>query len=223
MKTALLLSTLSLFLSSTAYSKGIIGTVDKYLVVKTGQVIEVGSTEIDDGIATYYDYSVSKRKKIEVSELSKSTRKEIAGVKAGESILARTYLGNSRTETIIRICEVFYLFENQQAYVGCKSTEADRVPGYQLPNRFDFIINNVENVTAEAASLEGFEKGENAELTIDTESIKAGRTVRILVIYTNGEALVQKAGFNILDSSGILNKLGAVEKIQLSSLSKLNQ
>lgn len=223
MKAALIFTAISLTvsLSSVVQAKAFFGTIDKYLVVKTAQVIEVGSNDVEDGVATYYDYRTSKRKTIDLSELSKSTREEIAGVKAGERVLARTYVANSKTETVVRFCEVFYLFENKQAYIGCKATEADRINGYELPNRFDFIINNVEQVIAEVETLDGFKTNEIAELRVDTENLKAGKNVRVLAIFTNGEALIQKAGFSVLDTSGVLNKLGAVEKIKLTDLNKL--
>jgi hypothetical protein len=208
---------------SQVHAKALFGTVDKYLDVKNQSVIEIGSNEIeDDGrTASYYDYRDSKRKTIDMNDVSKSTREEIAGVKAGEAALVTTLVANSKTETVSRYCEVFYVFENKQAYVGCKSTKADYIPGYQFPERFDFIINNVENITAEVAALDSFSKGETAELRIDTENAKAGRNVKILAIFANGEALVQKIGFNQLDTAGIVYKR-SVDRVQLSDLNKLN-
>lgn len=223
MNKALLLSVMTLAFTLEAQAKPLIGRIDKYIEIKNGNVIEIATNEIEDGSATFYDYGIRKKRTIDMSEVSKATREEIAGVKAGEMILVETRLDNVRNvrnQTVSRYCEVFYLFENKQAYAGCKSSEADRIPGYQLPARFDFIINNVENVTAEVESLDGFTKGETAELSIETRTIKAGKNVRILAIFANGEALVQKDGFSRLDTSGILHKSG-VERINLVDLSKL--
>lgn len=221
MKKALLLSVMTITFLSQAHAKPFFGTVDKYIEVANGNVIEIASNEIEDGVAEFYDYGTRQRRTINMSEVSKSTREEIAGVQAGEAILVTTRLDNVRNvrnQTVNRYCQVFYVFENKQAYVGCKSSEADRIPGYQLPERFDYIV-NVEHVTAEVESLDGFKKGESVELNIETRNIKAQRKVRILAIFANGEALVQKDGFSRLDTSGILHKSG-IERVNLSDLSK---
>lgn len=223
MKTTLLMTLVTLSLTSQVHAKSFFGTVDKYIINKTNEVIEIGSNEIeDDGkTASYYNYRESKRKTIDMSEVSKSTREEIAGVKAGETILVTTGVARSKTETISRFCAVFNVFENGKAQVGCRTYKEDYVPGYAIPNRMDFIINHVSLVTAEVESLDGFNKGETAELRINTENAKAGRNVRILAIFANGEALVQKVGFGILDTSSIVYKSG-IDRIQLSDLNKLN-
>ncbi len=219
MKKTVLFTLMTISFMSQVHAKSLFGTVDKYLDVKNQSVVEIGSNEIsDDGrTASYYDYRDSKRKTIDMNDVSKSTREEIAGVKAGEAILVTTLAANSKTETVSRYCEVFYVFENKEAYVGCKSTQADYIPGYQFPERFDFVINNVENVTAEVATLDGFSKGDTAELGINTENAKAGRSIRILAIFANGEALIQKTGFSQFDTSGLVYKRG-VDRVKLSDL-----
>jgi hypothetical protein len=128
-------------------------------------------------------------------------------------------VGNSRSETIERICDVYYLFENKKAYLGCKSYEKDAIPGYSIPARFDFIVNNVENIVAEVSELDGFKKGDVAEILVDANSIKNGKTIRVLAVMANGEAIVQKMGFSVLDSSSIIYK-GGVERVKLSDLRK---
>lgn len=222
MKTTLLLTLVFSALISNANAGGFIGRVDHYIETRTGNVVEISSNDIEkDGTASFFDYSIHAKRTVNINDYSKNTRMEIAGVKAGEKILARTLKQNSNSETVSRYCEVFYLFENKMAYVGCKATEADRINGYALPNRFDFIVNNVENVTAEVSELDGFKKGEVAELRINTKSAKALERLKILVIFANGEVLAQKAGLNVLDTSGILYKHGAVERIHLSDLNKI--
>lgn len=221
MKNILSISLLTLCLTTTAQAKSFFGTVDKYINIHTNQIIEVASNEIEDGVASYFDYSDNKRKTINISELSKATREEISDVRAGEAILAKTFVANSKEETVIRFCQVFYLFENKSAYVGCKTTEKDNIPGYQTPARFDFIISNIESVTPQVSSLDGFETKETCELKVETKTIEAGKRVKILAIFANGEALIQKVGLNFLDTSGILNKLGSVERVKLSDLNKI--
>jgi hypothetical protein len=221
MKTALLMAFTVLSLQSVAHAKSLIGRVDKYIILNSNQIIEIASNEIEDGKGKYYDYAEHKWKTIDMNDVSKGTTEEISGVKAGERILATTMVANSKTETVSRYCQVFYVFENKKAYVGCKSTEADIIPGYQTPNRFDFIVENVESVTAEVSSLNDFSTKEIAELNTDTKNFSSGTKVKILAIFANGEALIQKSGFNILDTSDVLNKLGAVDRINLSELNKI--
>ncbi len=222
MKTALLLSLMAVSLMTTANAKGFFGTVDKYIIARTGQVIEVGSNDIDNGVAEYFDYRESKRKTINMSELSKSTREEIAGVKAGETILLTTGVANSTDgSTISRYCTVFYVFENKMSHVGCKTYAEDNIAGQIAANRLDFIVGNVESVIAEVASLEGFKTNEAVELAVNTKYSKAGREVKILAIFANGEVLVQKTGFNVLDTGSIVTKHGAIDRVLLSDLNKL--
>lgn len=222
MKKPLLLALMTLSFVSSVQAKAFFGTMDYYIVEKTKEIIEIGSNDIsEDGVATYFDYKKSKRLKIDISEVSKSTRKEIAGVAAGETILLTTGVANSDTESISRYCQVFNLFENSMAYVGCKTYEEDNKKGIIKATRLDFIISDVKLVVAEVASLDGIKKGEIAELRINTKSAKAGRNVKVLAIFANGEALVQKLGFGLIDTSGIVNKL-SVDRVLLSDLNKLN-
>lgn len=219
MKRSLTLAFILSALCSTVSAGSFFGRVDKYMIKDSGMIIEVATNEIsDDGLtAKYYNYKERKFKTIELAELSKSTQEEIAGVRSGEMVLVQTYAGASRTETISRFCEVFYVFENKKAFVGCKTYAADQIPGYATPSRLDFIVNNVESIVAEVESLEGIKKGDVAELRIDTKSAKAGRQVRVLAIFANGEALVQKTGLGILDTSSIVYK-GNIDRVSLTDL-----
>lgn len=220
MKKTLLLSLMTVSLMTTAQSKGLIGVIDTYIIEKSGQVIDVASNEIsENGMAKYYDYKTNKRKTIDLSELSKSTKKEIAGVKAGEYILLTTKVANS-SELISRYCEVYNVFENSMAEVGCKTYAQDNEKKILETIRLDYIVKNVRSVIAEVESLNGVKKGEAMELRVDTPSAKVGRNVRVLVIFANGEALVQKIGFGLLDSSSILYKT-SVDRVRVSDLSKI--
>lgn len=222
MKKTLLLTLMTVSFISSVQAKSLFGTIDSYIIEKTNQVIQVASNEIsDDGVVSYFDYKEGKRKTINRSEISKSTLKEIAGVKIGEVILLNTGVANSATETITRYCQVFNVFENSMAYVGCKTYAEDNKAGVIKATRLDFIVNNVESVVAEVSSSEGIKKGEIAELRINTKSAKAGRNVKVLAIFANGEALVQKVGFSFLDTSSIVYQ-SSVDRVQLSDLSKLN-
>ncbi len=223
MKKTLLLSLMTISFMSQVQAKAFFGRVEKYIIPATGQIIEIASNEIeDDGqTAEFYDYRDGKRKNIDMSTVSKSTREEIAGVKAGEAILVTTQAGNDKTKTVSRYCAVFYVFENKQAFVGCNTTvEADRIPGYALPTRMDFIVNNVENVIAQVEEHDGVKKGDIMELRINTANAKAGRNMRVLAVFANGEVLVEKAGLGFLDTNSIVYR-GGVDRVTTSDLSKL--
>lgn len=193
----------------------------KYIHKDTNQIVELGGWDLSEDGKTnkIFNNKTSKYETILMEDYVIQTFDEIAEVRAGEMIIAKTLVGNSKTETINRVCEVYYLFENKKAYVGCKSYEQDSIPGYNRPARFDFIINNVENVVAEVSEIDGFKKGDMAEILVDTNTIKNGKTVRVLAVMANGEALVQKMGFSILDTSSIIYK-GGVERVKLTDLRK---
>lgn len=222
MQKTLLLTLLSVCFTSGVEAKSWFGTIDKYIIVNSGAVIEIGSTDIsDDGqMAEYYDYRDGKRRTIQMADVSKSTRGEIAGVKAGETVLVTT-MNYAKTATISRYCEVFTLFENKQAYVGCKTTEADSIPGYNTPMRLDYILSNVEQVTAEVEELNGVKKGKIMELRIQTKNAKAGRKVKVMAVFANGDVLVQKVGLNTLDTSSILFKV-FIDRVTTADLNQLD-
>lgn len=221
MKKTLLLTLMTVSLMTTVQAKGLIGIIDTYIIVKSGKVINVASNEVtEDGRAKYFDYSENKSKTIEFSELSKSTRNEIAGVRAGEFILMTTKVVNS-PELISRYCEVYNVFENSMAQVGCKAYAQDNKGKLFPTNRLEFIVQNVRSTIAEVKSLDGINKGQAVELRVNTLNAKAGRNVRVLAIFANGEALVQKLGFGLLDSSSIIYK-SSVDRVRVSDLSKFN-
>lgn len=199
-----------------------VSKVNKYIHKDSNQIIELGGWDLSEDGKTnsYYNYTTSKRETILMADYIPATLEEIANVRAGEVVIAKTYVAHSKSEIIERVCEVYYLFENQKAFVGCKSYSKDNLPGYITPVRFDFIINNVEQVVAQVSELDGFSKGDNAELLIETPSIKIGKTVRILAVMANGEALVQKMGFSVLDTSSIVYKSG-IERVRLNDLRKI--
>jgi len=221
MKT-LLLTLMTISMLSTAQAKGLIGIIETYIIEKNGMVINVASNEVsEDGRAPYFDYSANKKKTIELSELSKATNKEIDGVKAGEMILMTTKVSGSNTELISRYCEVSNVFENQMADVTCKTYEKDKLDLLNFGS-LNFIVKNVRSVIAEVASLNGIRRSEAVELRINTKNTKAGKKVRVLAIFANGEALVQKIGLsNLTDSSSIIHKKTA-DRVHISDLSKLD-
>lgn len=219
MKTALLLSLMTIALATSAEAKSIIGRVDSYIIAKTGVVVEIGTNEIEDdrSTATFYSYPHRKKITVNMSDLSKSTKAEIANVKAGENVLINTQSASGKV--ITRECVVFHLFENKQAFVGCKTYEADKTIGYQTPDRLDYVVQNVEEgAVAEVDSIQNVSKGDILELRVETKTIKANKKVRVLAVFANGDAIVepQLAKLNFLNSSGIYRY--GVEKVRLQDL-----
>lgn len=219
MKT-LLLTLLTVSMLSTAQA-GLIGIIETYIIEKNGKVINVASNEVSkDGMALYFDYSTNKKRSIHLSELSKATNKEIDGVKAGEMILMTTKVSGSDTELISRYCKVYNVFENHMADASCKMYKKDKREFFDSGS-LQFIVKNVRSVIAEVASLNGIRKNEVVELRINTNNAKAGKNVRVLAIFANGEALVQKTGFNLNESAAIIHKL-TVDRVRVSDLNKLD-
>ncbi len=221
MKSLLAIALISLSFQNLE-AREIVSKIRKYIHKDSNQIIELGGWDLSEDGKTnkYYNYNTRKQETVLMEDYVIQTFDEIANVRAGEMIIAKTLVGNSKTETIDRLCEVYYLFENKKAYVGCKSYEQDSIPGYARPSRFDFIVNNVENIIAEVSEIDGMKKGDLAEMLIDAEEIKNGKTVRILAVMANGEALVQKMGFSVLDSSSIIYKSGVV-RVKLTDLRKM--
>lgn len=220
MKKFFMLSVLSTaMLVQSASAREWVSKVRKYIHKDTNQIIELGGWDLSEDGKTnkHSNYKTGKREVVQMEDYVIDTYGEIAGVSPGEYILVDTLVGNSKTETINRFCQVYNLFENKKAYVGCRTYEADRIPGYRLPERLDYIIHNVEQVVAQVESVDGIQKGTIAELAVETETIKLGKNVRVLAVFANGEALVERAGFGFLDTSSIVYK-GNVEKVKVSDL-----
>ena len=221
MKKTLLLSLMTIAFISHAQAKPFFGTVDKY-IMKNNQIIEIGSNDIENGQGVYFDYRDHKRKNIDMSEVSKSTKEEIAGVKIGETILLTTGVANDKSGAIIsRYCSVFSVFENGQAHVGCRTYKEDNANGQIATNRLDFIVGvGSSNVTAQVDELEGIRTGENRSI-YNNKTLKDGRKVKVLAIFENGEVLVQRSVLNIQDTSSIIQKHGEVLRISISDLKEI--
>lgn len=218
---ALTLTILTASLINSAQAKPLMGINETYLIERSGTVITVASNNISkDGIAKYMDLKTSKMKSIEFSELSKATKKEIYGVKAGEYILLTNKVVDS-SRLISRYCEVNNVFENKMAEVGCKIYRIDEEKKNIPTIRLKYIVKDLRSVTAEVSSLDKIKKGEVVELRINTKHAIAGKKVKVLAIFANREVLVEKTGFKILDSKSILFK-AFVDRVRISDLNKLD-
>jgi hypothetical protein len=206
MKTTLILTLTALTLVSVAQAKPLFGTIEKYVDIKTGRVVDIATNETED---------------FDMSRYSPIAKEEIAGVAAGERILLTTYVNKSTTKTISRYCDVFYVFENKMAQVGCKGYKVDQEAYKDVPNRLEFMVTNVEEAIAEVSELEGFKTKDKAELKINTPGIKAGRTVRVVAIFANGEALVEKTGYSFFNGRNVVDRGASIERVSLSDLGQL--
>ena len=205
----------SLALSLTSAHAGFFGRIDHYRNLETGEVVEIGSNEIkEDGSVKYFSRKERAWKTTDISSFSKNTDAEIADVKQGEFLLAET--GNG-----LALCQVWYLFDNKSASIGCRTGKPSEIIGMARPGTANYDLLTVEHpgVVAEVASLDGFSRGQTAELLINTDQNESGTTVRVEAVFANGEALIQKKGLNLLDTSGLLLKY-SVEKVSLKNLRK---
>ena len=206
MKTTLLLTITTLTLMTNVHAKSLFGTIEKYVNVETGSVVEIASNRTD---------------KFDMSQFAASTKEEISGVKAGERILLTTYVNKSKTQTINRYCDVYYVFENKMAQVGCSTYSVDQEANKDAPRRLDFMVTNVDEVVSEVSELNGFRTNEKAELKISTATIKAGRNVKIVAIFENGEVLVQKTGYGMFFGDNVVERGDSIARVSINDLSQI--
>lgn len=164
------------------------------------------------GEISYFDYRDSKRKTVSPSDIAHEVKKGgIDGVKQGDLV--------QYNQENVNFCTVFNVFENGLAYVGCQNTKAKmKNIGLPRPEQLRGFV-PTKDLIAEVPSMDGFSKGEKVTLIKDAGDLKCGTTVRIEAINTNGEAIVQKMGLNLLDTSGLHLKFG-IETVPLADLAK---
>lgn len=218
MKNFALLSVAIFSMTSSAFAYDFIAKIETYLDNTTNKTIQFSSHDIDKktNTAQYYDYALSKKFTVSLDDVSKSTTKKLKGVKAGELAVLESVTADGVTRAR-RACLVFHVFENAKAEIACRTVKEDYRIGYQMPSRFGYLIHDLDILGAEVESLDGFKKGQKAILQIDTDSIKAGKTVKIWAVLRSGEAIVQKAGLHFLDTSSIINKMD-IEVVELKYL-----
>lgn len=206
MKKTLLLTLATLSLITSVQAKSIFGKLEVYVDQQTGRVVEIASNKTED-----YD----------MSRYSASTKNEISGVKAGERILLNTYIFRSNTETVSRYCDVYHVFENKMAQVGCNTVSADFRRNEDAKIRLDFMVSTVDEAIAEVAELNGFRTNSKAKLNISVPRIKAGREVKIVAIFENGEVLVQKTGYGLFHGDNVVERGDLIARVSINDLSEL--
>ncbi|WP_408095828.1 hypothetical protein ACJVC5_12360 [Peredibacter sp. HCB2-198] len=206
---------LSLVLAQTfsfSANAELIGRNWRYLHIPSGMQVELDNVNEQAGTATYFDYQTHKKVKINLSDVSREIDSGVNGVKAGHFVLVNF------DKDDVRHCQVYRVFEIGTARIGCQSGKIRKNIGVDRPQVAQYNA-SVYDVTGEVESMEGFSKKEKVKLATDAGNLKAGTTVRIEAIFSNGEALIQKMGANLLDTSGLLLKYN-IERVSLNDLEK---
>ena len=206
MKTTLLLTITTLSLMTNVHAKSLFGKIEKYVNVETGSVVEIASNRTENFNMSLY---------------SPSTKEEISGVRAGERILLTTYANKSTTKTVSRYCDVYNLFENKMALVGCSVYKIDQEANKDAPKRLEYVVTNVDEVVSEVSELNGFSTNDKAELKISSGTIKAGRNVRIVAIFENGEVLVQKTGYSFFSGDNVVDRGDSISRVSINDLTQI--
>lgn len=179
-----------LALSSLTSEAALISRIYKYIHT-SGKVVELQGINEAKGTAYYFDYALGKRVAVNLSDVSKETKKTINGVKAGDFVF--TY-----TDTGAQVCTTYTVFENGMAHLGCRTGAYLNTIG---PARFQVAsyTGHTENLKAPVKEVDGFSVGEKVRLN--------GKNVKIKVVFESGYALVEPASILAkLDTSSDLLK-----------------
>lgn len=173
-----------------------------YFHTPSNKMVEAYKFDYENGTAVYFDYADSVKRTVNISDLSKETSKEINGVKAGSIVLL-----NGKDHNF---CETFHVFENGMSYIGCQTDKIQKNIGMDRLKTLNYYA-PVELLSGEVSEADGFKKSEKVLLH--------GVKVRIEAIFPNGEALIQKIGINLLDTSSLRLKFD-IQRVQLNDLQK---
>lgn len=192
----------ALALISVQSQAALISPIYKYILTN-GKVVELMGENQSKGTAYYFDYALSKRVEVNLEDASRETKKRINGVKAGEFVAATTDQGET-------ICTTYNVFENGMAYLGCRT---GKKVSHNGPTRHQVggYTAKTENLLAELNEVDGFKKGETAELLKQVDNMKVGKKVKIKAIFSNGLVLVESANpLAKLDTSSTLLKTNVI-------------
>ena len=205
MKKLLPLIMLSLtFSSAWAQTRGV------NINTKTLDIIEVTKIDTDTQTARYYSYRSNQWKEVSLADLSKAVYARLDGVKERDMVLA------SVRSDDLQPCEVWNVFENSLVELGCQNGRISDNIGVDRPELSSYI-KTTQQVVKEVTQRDGFQKKDKVRLMKDQGDLKKGDLVRIEHIFENGEAMIQKMGLNLIDTSGLLMK-DKVEVVDLKDL-----
>lgn len=170
-----------------------------YLHNETNRKLDFVKIDQETQTGRYFDYKDGKYKTVSMTEVTKETHGEIDGVRKGNMVLVKFQ------DQKLRPCEVWYLFENSMAHVGCQTGKMKVNVGVDRPELATYA-SHIDHIVREVNSLDGFAKSDKVRLMADVGDLKKGDLVRIEHIFQNGSAMIQKMGANLLDTSGLLMK-----------------
>jgi hypothetical protein len=172
------------------------------------QMIEPYNFNENTGTAVYFDRTDGKKKTVKISDLSIESNKPINKVRQGELVLMNKEGHN--------FCETFHVFENGMAYIGCQTNKVQEKQGKERAKNIHYYA-PTEILIPEVKSIDGFRKKDKVRLAKNAGQLDAGTLVRIEALFPNGEALVQKMGVNLLDSSSLRFKFN-IERVHLTDI-----
>ena len=209
MKNLMLVFALALSFSATA---GFIERHYYYIHNSTFERLDLIKIDQETQVGKYYDHQDGKYKKVSMTELSRQTHQGIRGFKPGNMVLARF------SDNQYRACELWYIFENEVAHIGCQTGKISQNIGVNRPQVATYVA-NINHLINEVSTLDGLSKKDKVRLMVDIGDLRKGDLVRIEHIFGNGSAMIQKMGANLLDTSGLLMK-SRVQVVELKDLSQ---
>ena len=174
-------------------------------ILESGKVVLLQGINESRGTAWYFDNDLNKRVQVNLSEVSKESKKKINGVSGNDYVFTTTNKGP-------QICLTYHVFENGMAQLGCRT---GKILDYYGPEKYELATysGSTLNLLASENEVNGFSKNEEVLLN--------GRKVSIKGIYSNGYALTETVYiFSHLDTTkSIANS--SIEIVNTSDLQKL--
>jgi hypothetical protein len=189
----------------------LIKTNYNYLNTQNLQRVQFSNIDEASGKATYFSYAQEKYVDVNFADYSRETFDSINGVKQNDVVLFK--VGES-----LKLCKVWYLFENGVASIGC-------ISGKQYINEIGLYNAVIQGHSAHSEDLiktvngplEGVSVNEKFRLTKAVGDLEKGDKVRVEHLFENGYAMIQKVGLNLIDISDPLRKT-KVQAIDLKDL-----
>lgn len=194
----------ALALTSLSSQAAIISKIYRYIHT-SGIVVELQGIDESRGTAYYFDYLANKRVEVNLSDVSKETKKRMNGVSGGDFVFAYT-------DTGAQICTTYTVFENAMAHLGCRTgKELQNIGPLRL--QVGSYTAKTENLLTSVQEVDGFSLGEVALLK--------GKKIRVKAIFENGYVLTEPSSiFAKLDTSSTLLKTN-VKIVTTRDLEKL--
>lgn len=204
----MLLTAFALIMAAESQA-GMISKRFSYIHHGTNERIELTKVNQETQTGKYYDQKSGKYKTVNLSEISQEIA-SVSGVKERDMVIVKFSDDSSRP------CDVFSLYTNGQAHVGCQFYKINHRTMFESAP-LSIVTVAADSVVKEVQALEGFAKKDKVRLMKDSGDLKKGDLVRIEHIFANGSAMIQKMGTNLLDSSNLLMR-EFVQVVELKDL-----